>query len=57
MTDPAAAQRVYSSYLGEAQAKADQALQEVTAAGAPPLAAGEQLVRPFSSRSPICGKM
>ena len=43
VTDPAAAQRVYSSYLGEAQAKADQALQEVTAAGAPPLAAGEQL--------------
>ncbi len=45
VTDPAAAQRTYSSYLGEAQAQADQALREVTAAGAPPLAGGEQLAQ------------
>ena len=43
--DPAATQRAYSSYLGDARQKAERALEEVTAAGPPPVEGGEQLAQ------------
>ncbi len=43
--DTAATQRAYSSYLGDARQKAERALEEVRAAGPPPVEGGEQLAQ------------
>lgn len=45
VSDPAAAQQAYTSYLNNAQTRAEQAQQEVAAAGAPPVEGGEEIAQ------------
>ncbi|WP_214370280.1 hypothetical protein [Pseudonocardia sp. H11422] len=44
-SDPAATKQAYSSYLTRALQEAEQALQELTAAGPPPVEGGEQIAQ------------
>lgn len=45
LADPAATQRAYSSYLDDARQQAERALEEINAAGPPPVEGGEQLAQ------------
>lgn len=49
LTDSAATQQAYSSYLAEAQAEAKRALESVSSAGSPPVEGGEQIANEVRS--------
>ncbi|MDQ3764187.1 MAG: hypothetical protein M3460_22175 [Actinomycetota bacterium] len=49
LTAPAATRQAYSTYLAEAQAAAERALESVSAAGSPPVEGGEQIANEVRS--------